>query len=105
MNVNDTGNGLTVALTPLNGGAQLSAPLKGSISIGRGPLNQIVIDNDLISGRHCAITSENGAVYIEDFMSTNGTIVNGILINSKTRIRDNDTLLLGDIEYRISFIF
>ncbi|MDY3971431.1 MAG: VWA domain-containing protein [Clostridia bacterium] len=105
MNVNEMGQDITIVLSPINGGAQLTAKMNGIVNIGRGPLNEIVINDDLVSGRHCSITNENGVMYIEDMMSTNGTILNGILINSKSEIRNNDTLMLGNNEYRVSFVF
>ena len=105
MNVNEMGQDITIVLSPINGGAQLTAKMNGIVNIGRGPLNEIVINDDLVSGRHCSITNENGVMYIEDMMSTNGTILNGILINSKSEIRNNDILMLGNNEYRVSFVF
>lgn len=105
VNVNETGQNITIVLRPINGGSELRAVMNGTVNIGRGPLNEIVINDSLVSGHHCAVTNENGVMYIEDMMSTNGTILNGILINSKTEIRNNDTLLIGDSEYRVSFIF
>ncbi len=105
VNVNEMGQDITIVLSPINGGAQLTAKMNGIVNIGRGPLNEIVINDDLVSGRHCSITNENGVMYIEDMMSTNGTILNGILINSKSEIRNNDTLMLGNNEYRVSFVF
>ena len=105
MNVNEMVQDITIVLSPINGGAQLTAKMNGIVNIGRGPLNEIVINDDLVSGRHCSITNENGVMYIEDMMSTNGTILNGILINSKSEIRNNDTLMLCTNEYRVSFVF
>lgn len=105
VNVNEMGQDITIVLSPINGGAQLTAKMNGIVNIGRGPLNEIVINDDLVSGRHCSITNENGVMYIEDMMSTNGTILNGILINSKSEIRNNDILMLGKNEYRVSFVF
>lgn len=105
VNVNEMGQDITIVLTPINGGGQITAKMNGIVNIGRGPLNEIVINDNLVSGRHCAITNENGVMYIEDMMSTNGTILNGILINSKSEIRNNDILMLGNNEYRVSFVF
>lgn len=105
VNINEAGANVTIVLKPINGGSEIKTHMNGIVNIGRGPLNEIVINDNLVSGRHCAISNDGGVMYIEDMMSTNGTILNGILINSKTEIKNNDMLLLGNSEYRVSFIF
>lgn len=49
---------------------------KESLSVGRKPDNDIVIDNPAISGHHCKIALQGGTYYVEDLESTNGTYVN-----------------------------
>jgi pSer/pThr/pTyr-binding forkhead associated (FHA) protein len=49
---------------------------KDSLSVGRKPDNDIVIDNPAISGHHCKLSVQGGTYFVEDLESTNGTFVN-----------------------------
>lgn len=50
---------------------------EGSVKIGRGLSNDLVIDHPAISGEHAIIVVSQGEVCVEDLNSTNGTKVNG----------------------------
>ena len=45
--------------------------------VGRNSSSDIVIDNDLVSGKHLRILKLHGTVFVEDLGSTNGTTVDG----------------------------
>src|SRR5260370_17347008 len=49
---------------------------KPRFTIGRKPDNDLVIDNPAVSGHHALIFIEEGAFFIEDLGSTNGTFGN-----------------------------
>jgi pSer/pThr/pTyr-binding forkhead associated (FHA) protein len=46
---------------------------QNSVLIGRSPEATLVLDDDYASGRHARIYPEDGAWYVEDLGSTNGT--------------------------------
>jgi len=71
-----------------------SEPLKGrlmeinkdSASIGRGPDNDVRIDDPSVSKRHAMIFETPKGYLIEDLRSQNGTWIDGSLIASSTKI-------------------
>ncbi len=69
--------------------------LVGVNTIGRLPDNGVVIKDEHVSRRHCALVIHtNGNVEVHDFASKNGTILNGKKITGPTRIRPGDSLVL-----------
>ena len=63
--------------------------------IGRSRECHIVIDDGTVSKQHARLSIEDGRAYIEDLHSTNGTSVNGKLIDHKTALRRGDRIGLG----------
>jgi pSer/pThr/pTyr-binding forkhead associated (FHA) protein len=64
------------------------------MTIGRKDENDIVIDNQAVSGRHAKILKEGDALFIEDSNSLNGTYVNGQKI-FKSELYNGDVVLIG----------
>ncbi|PKN20429.1 MAG: hypothetical protein CVU71_01155 [Deltaproteobacteria bacterium HGW-Deltaproteobacteria-6] len=67
---------------------------KDNTTIGRKPDNDIVIDNQAVSGHHAFIKMEDDKFLIEDLSSLNGTFLNGQKI-SKAEIFNSDVILIG----------
>ncbi|RMF39190.1 MAG: FHA domain-containing protein, partial [Chloroflexi bacterium] len=63
---------------------------KASVSIGRAPGNDVVIEEPQVSRQHARLTRRGDLMVLEDLNSTNGTFVNGI------RISGPHTLAHGD---------
>ena len=64
------------------------------ITIGRKADNDIVIDNQAVSGYHARIKKEGHSLFIEDASSLNGTYINGQKI-SKGELHNGDVVLIG----------
>jgi sigma-B regulation protein RsbU (phosphoserine phosphatase) len=65
-------------LTSIDGRApQVALPIKGSLLIGRGAYNHIVLKDARISRQHARIALETDGCFVYDLGSTNGTFVNG----------------------------
>lgn len=76
---------------------------KPRTTLGRKRHNDIVLDNMVVSGEHCVFNVDPASeVYVEDLGSTNGTYLNGQPIRSRERLRDNDTIGIGN--FKIQFI-
>ena len=79
-----------------------SYSIKESALIGRSKRCQIYIDDPYMSKNHAKIFLRDGAFYIEDLDSTNGSFLNGRrLPDHPIRLKDSDKLSFGNI----SFIF
>jgi pSer/pThr/pTyr-binding forkhead associated (FHA) protein len=63
-------------------------------TIGRKPDNDIIIDNQAVSGHHARIKMEGNEVSLEDLNSLNGTYVNSQKV-SKTELFNDDVVLIG----------
>jgi pSer/pThr/pTyr-binding forkhead associated (FHA) protein len=67
-----------------------------TISIGRDPRNQITINDVRLSGFHVRLQRGlDGGLLIEDRGSTNGTFLNGVLLEDAQRLLENDLIQLG----------
>ena len=69
--------------------------LQSSLTIGRDPANQIVIDGNGVSRRHAQVTLAGGGLIIEDLGSSNGTLVNGQRIQGQRQLMPGDRVQLG----------
>jgi len=78
-----------IAMNGMNKGKRY--PLRDEkCAIGRTTENNIVLEDELVSRRHCVLKKINDTYEIEDLESTNKTIVNGNPINNKI-------LVIGDL--------
>src|SRR5688500_3430680 len=55
----------------------------------------LTIEDEQISRRHAVVRPADGGLEIEDLGSRNGTFVNGVRIESATRLAGGDTVKLG----------
>ncbi|MEO8251028.1 MAG: FHA domain-containing protein [Chloroflexota bacterium] len=80
--------GTAIALGPIN-------------SIGRNVNSTIFIDDDFVSGSHAMLTFRGRSWFIEDQGSTNGTYVNGHLIDRPVALSFGDELTIGRVRMRL----
>lgn len=72
-------------------------PLRpGDNAIGRGPGNQVVLDDDKVSALHAGIAVRDGQATLADLGSTNGTLLNGEPVGEGTRLRPRDVIQVGN---------
>ena len=76
---------------------------KHEIVIGRNTENDIVIENLAVSKAHARIVNQDGAYFIEDLNSTNGTYLNKIRVTKKD-LKNNDIIIIGKHSLEIHFV-
>jgi predicted component of type VI protein secretion system len=81
-------------------------PISGAkFLIGRDATCQLRPASQAVSKQHCAIHIRNGQVWIEDFGSTNGTVLNDIPISGGQRqAKDGDNIRIGPLEFRVQIV-
>jgi hypothetical protein len=77
--------------------------VSGPVIIGRAPGADIVIPASYVSGRHARISRLGENLIVEDLGSTNGTTVNGALIQGARQLEDDDIIGIGDVTLRVSY--
>lgn len=80
----------------------LHVDMLGPVVVGRSPSSDIVVDEPYVSATHARFTLQGPALVLEDLNSTNGTMVNGHLINQPVTLRDGDEVQIGDTIMRVS---
>jgi len=79
----------------------LHVDILGPVVIGRSPSSDIVIDEPYVSASHARFTIQGPALVLEDLGSTNGTMVNGHIIEQPVTLRDTDEGQVGDVIMRV----
>ena len=72
-----------------------------SLTVGRSPDCDLVIDDPSVSKHHATLSWDEGArrVLVEDQGSSNGTHLNGEELNLKMAVKDGDTLSFGEARF------
>jgi len=71
-------------------------PIHGEITLGRAPSCAIGLPDDTFASQlHTRVFVVDGAVWVEDLGSTNGTHVNGARVASPTMLVSGDRLQIG----------
>ena len=75
---------------------QIDLNKKAMLTIGRDQSSDIVIDHVSVSLKHAIITNRNHDFLIKDNNSTNGIIINGVLLKDKCILKDRDVILIAN---------
>jgi len=70
---------------------------KKRTTLGRRPYNDVVLENQAVSGRHACLIQQDQQVTIEDLDSTNGTYVNGRAVKKQV-LQENDSIAIGQLK-------
>lgn len=91
-------NALTEAL------GDLTLTVNDSLSIGRGSDNDVVLGSKSVSRNHALLSVLNGALYIKDLDSSNGTFINDERIegNKSTHLHADDTVGFAGFAFKVA---
>lgn len=83
-------------------GAGQSIPLPGDANvIGRQPDVGVYLDSLAVSRQHARVVCEDGAYFLEDLGSSNGTYLNGQLLSTRASLSPNDTVQIGPYSFAL----
>ena len=93
--------GFPISLIIKSGGKmikEINAKVDGSLIVGRAEICDLYIDDPHMSKQHFAIEFSNNMLMIMDLESKNGTFLNGVRLNGKRRLSQNDVIQAGSLE-------
>jgi hypothetical protein len=85
----------TLYLLAPEGAVPLKVLTDAPANIGRGPANDVIVNDDTVSWHHAAFWIEGDAVWLRDTGSTNGTFINENRIRGAERLQPGDAIRLG----------
>ena len=103
-----TGKGPTIGwIVGINGGRYNERTFRlssaGRTVIGKAPDCDIVLEDDLVSGKHCEVRYDGNTYKIVDLGSTNGIVVNDKRVLTSELV-DGDSLKLGRVEWKFKAV-
>jgi hypothetical protein len=76
-------------------------PLLPLTSIGRAPINTIVLNDSFASSEHALVVLRGGQWWLEDRGSANGTLLNGEPLEEPTVISSGDVIGIGRVSLKL----
>ena len=83
-----------VVRTP-DGAKPQTVRMSASMVVGRGPECELRIEDTYASQQHARLFGKNGAWYVEDLGSTNGTFVNDQRLAAPAMVQPGDRIRVG----------
>ncbi len=88
-------------LIVVEGATEAEIKLKLPTIIGRSGEASLKVRTSVVSREHCRLYEKNGALYVEDLNSSNGTFVNEEKITAITPIATGDFLTVGPVTLEV----
>ncbi len=77
-------------------------PLDHYTTVGRRNDNGLMIDDAFVSGAHAEVMFDQGAWWLVDLDSTNGTFVGGRPVRARVRLSNGDVVQFGRATFRVN---
>lgn len=90
-----------VVMTSGNAAGKAIAIPVSKFLIGREPGCHLRPASSLVSKRHCALISRESKVFVQDFDSTNGTLVNNVPVKGEKELQNKDRLKIGPLLFEV----
>ncbi|MBA2116477.1 FHA domain-containing protein [Bremerella alba] len=81
-------------------GKEFKLPVDNFV-IGRGDGCHLKPKSDMVSRKHCALAVRDSKLFLEDFGSKNGTLVNGERVEGTIELKMGDELRVGPLDFLI----
>lgn len=75
-------------------------PLGEEVTLGRDPGNTVVVGDRFTSARHARVFRRDGAYWVEDLGSRNGTLLNGHRVSGAQRLLAGDRITVGSCTFK-----
>jgi hypothetical protein len=82
-------------------GAAYALPADTHALAGRSPDMDIFLDDTFVSAKHALFEVDSDGLWVEDLRSTNGTQVNGTVIEEPTLLEVGDRVAVGDTVFQV----
>ena len=86
-----------------DGERMVKAEIHEKLVVGRSASCDISLMDKLMSRQHFMIEKDSGSFYISDMNTTNGTLVNGVKIISRCKLKNGDVIQAGSLHITISW--
>ena len=70
--------------------------------LGRAEDQTVVLDDEAVSGAHAMVVLKGGHWWVRDEGSTNGTFINGAVIEEEMVLNNGDELRIGQVLMRLA---
>lgn len=94
---------LNLEIRSEEGGKNIKADIKDKLIVGRSSGCDISLVDKLMSRQHFSIEKDTGCYYVTDLDTTNGTMVNGIRITTRCKLKNGDVIQAGSLYITITW--
>ena len=78
-------------------------PIMEEATVGRNEDNNLVINDQTVSGHHLRLIRRDNELFALDLMSSNGTMLNGSRVTTEVKLNSGDKLAIGRTVLTIEF--
>jgi pSer/pThr/pTyr-binding forkhead associated (FHA) protein len=72
---------------------------RGTLTVGRSSGCHLVLEDSMVSRRHCELIVSDDSVIVKDLGSVNGLYVNARRLEGSLRLKEGDTVQIGQREF------